>query len=188
MLRAEAGLALADLVWLLLPRRLFPPVVPGTQFVTLGGMVAADVHGKNHHVDGTFGRHGEARAGDDVDARGRQRGVAVGAAEAARQHRAARHRGEVFAQELAARNRRSAPARQARRVVSRRHAATTISDAARERKREGRRRPSPVREARAPRIAQKLTRSPSRACQRDRVSEVENGLDGSVIALVKFWL
>ncbi|HEX9800107.1 MAG TPA: FAD-binding oxidoreductase, partial [Thermoanaerobaculia bacterium] len=62
LLRAEAGLALADLVWLLLPRRLFPPVVPGTQFVTLGGMVAADVHGKNHHVDGTFGRHVEALA------------------------------------------------------------------------------------------------------------------------------
>jgi FAD/FMN-containing dehydrogenase len=57
VLRAEAGLSLADLVWLLLPRRLFPPVVPGTQFVSLGGMVAADVHGKNHHVDGTFGRH-----------------------------------------------------------------------------------------------------------------------------------
>jgi decaprenylphospho-beta-D-ribofuranose 2-oxidase len=57
VLRAEAGLVLADLAWLLLRRGLFPPVVPGTQFVTLGGMVAADVHGKNHHVDGTFGRH-----------------------------------------------------------------------------------------------------------------------------------
>jgi len=57
LLRVEAGLALADLVWLLLPRGLFPPVVPGTQFVTVGGMVAADVHGKNHHVEGTFGRH-----------------------------------------------------------------------------------------------------------------------------------
>jgi FAD/FMN-containing dehydrogenase len=56
-LRAEAGLALGDLAWTLLPRGLFPPVVPGTQFVTLGGMVAADVHGKNHHVDGTIGRH-----------------------------------------------------------------------------------------------------------------------------------
>lgn len=56
-LRAEAGLALGDLVWALLPRGFFPPVVPGTQFVTLGGMVAADVHGKNHHVEGTIGRH-----------------------------------------------------------------------------------------------------------------------------------
>lgn len=56
-LRAEAGLALGDLVWTLLPRGWFPPVVPGTQFVTLGGMVAADVHGKNHHVDGSVGRH-----------------------------------------------------------------------------------------------------------------------------------
>jgi decaprenylphospho-beta-D-ribofuranose 2-oxidase len=58
-LRAEAGLSLADLAWRLLPRGLFPPVVPGTQYVTLGGMVAADVHGKNHHVAGTFGRHVE---------------------------------------------------------------------------------------------------------------------------------
>ncbi|MCM2268780.1 MAG: FAD-binding oxidoreductase [Thermoanaerobaculia bacterium] len=56
-LRAEAGLSLADLAWQLLPRRLFLPVVPGTQYVTLGGMVAADVHGKNHHLEGTFGRH-----------------------------------------------------------------------------------------------------------------------------------
>ena len=56
-LRAEAGLSLRDLAWTLLPRGLFPPVVPGTQFVTLGGMVAADVHGKNHHVAGTIGRH-----------------------------------------------------------------------------------------------------------------------------------
>jgi len=57
LLRAEAGLSLRDLVWAMLPRGFFPPVVPGTQFVTLGGMVAADVHGKNHHVEGTIGRH-----------------------------------------------------------------------------------------------------------------------------------
>jgi FAD/FMN-containing dehydrogenase len=56
-LRAESGVMLGDLAWAMLPRGLFPPVVPGTQFVTLGGMVAADVHGKNHHVDGTIGRH-----------------------------------------------------------------------------------------------------------------------------------
>lgn len=56
-LRAEAGLSLRELAWFFLPRGWFPPVVPGTQYVTLGGMVAADVHGKNHHVAGTFGRH-----------------------------------------------------------------------------------------------------------------------------------
>ena len=57
ILRAEAGLSLRELNRLFLPRRWFTPVTPGTQDVTIGGMVAADVHGKNHHVDGTFGRH-----------------------------------------------------------------------------------------------------------------------------------
>jgi len=56
-LRAEAGLSLSDLAHTYLPRGFFTPVSPGTQYVTLGGMVAADIHGKNHHVDGTFGRH-----------------------------------------------------------------------------------------------------------------------------------
>lgn len=57
VLRAEAGLPLRDIIRLLLSRRFFTPVTPGTQFVTLGGMVAADVHGKNHHRDGCFGQH-----------------------------------------------------------------------------------------------------------------------------------
>ena len=57
ILRAEAGLSLAEMNRLFLPRGWFTPVTPGTRFVTLGGMVAADVHGKNHHVAGTFGRH-----------------------------------------------------------------------------------------------------------------------------------
>ena len=57
VLRAEAGLSVLELNRLFLPRRFFLPVSPGTQFVTLGGMVAADVHGKNHHVDGCFGAH-----------------------------------------------------------------------------------------------------------------------------------
>lgn len=56
-IRAEAGLSIQTLNRLLIPRGLFPPVTPGTQFVTLGGAVAADVHGKNHHVAGCFGRH-----------------------------------------------------------------------------------------------------------------------------------
>lgn len=57
VLRAEAGLSLQELVRIFLPRGFFVPVTPGTQFVTLGGMVAADVHGKNHHREGTFGNH-----------------------------------------------------------------------------------------------------------------------------------
>lgn len=59
-LRAEAGVMLADIVRTFLPRGFFPPVVPGTQFVTLGGMIASDVHGKNHHREGGFGAHVEA--------------------------------------------------------------------------------------------------------------------------------
>src|SRR5207248_1288682 len=54
---AEAGLTIAELIRIALPKGWFPPVTPGTKFVTLGGAVANDVHGKNHHVMGTFGRH-----------------------------------------------------------------------------------------------------------------------------------
>lgn len=57
ILRAEAGLSLVNLVRLMLPRGWFPPVVPGTKHVTLGGMVASDIHGKNHHREGCFGAH-----------------------------------------------------------------------------------------------------------------------------------
>ena len=57
ILTTEAGLCLAELNRLYLHRGWFTPVTPGTKFVTLGGMVASDVHGKNHHVSGTFGRH-----------------------------------------------------------------------------------------------------------------------------------
>ena len=49
---AEAGVTLADVITTFLPRGWFPSVTPGTKFVTLGGMIAADVHGKNHHRDG----------------------------------------------------------------------------------------------------------------------------------------
>lgn len=57
ILRAEAGLSLAELQRVFLPQGFTCPVLTGTQFVTLGGMVASDVHGKNHHVSGTFGQH-----------------------------------------------------------------------------------------------------------------------------------
>jgi len=52
---AEAGVLLSDIIDAFLPRGWFPAVTPGTKFVTLGGMIAADVHGKNHHRDGSFG-------------------------------------------------------------------------------------------------------------------------------------
>ena len=55
VLRAEAGTTLRQLVGGLLDRGWFVPVCPGTQDVTLGGMVAADVHGKNHHRAGSIG-------------------------------------------------------------------------------------------------------------------------------------
>ncbi|HTO81095.1 MAG TPA: FAD-binding oxidoreductase [Methylomirabilota bacterium] len=58
--RTEAGVLLADILAAFLPRGFFPPVMPGTKFVTVGGMIAADVHGKNHHHAGGFGAHVES--------------------------------------------------------------------------------------------------------------------------------
>ena len=57
VLRAEAGATLAEVLAVFLPRGWFLPVTPGTKFVSLGGALAADVHGKNHHRDGTLGAH-----------------------------------------------------------------------------------------------------------------------------------
>ena len=57
ILRAEAGTTLPEILEVIVPKGWFLPVTPGTKFVSLGGCVAADVHGKNHHHDGSFGDH-----------------------------------------------------------------------------------------------------------------------------------
>jgi decaprenylphospho-beta-D-ribofuranose 2-oxidase len=60
VITAAAGLSLGALARLALPLGWFPPVVPGTSQVSLGGALAADVHGKNHHADGAFSAHVDA--------------------------------------------------------------------------------------------------------------------------------
>lgn len=57
ILRAEAGVTLSDVIAIALPHGWFLPVTPGTRWATLGGAIGNDVHGKNHHVAGTFGHH-----------------------------------------------------------------------------------------------------------------------------------
>lgn len=57
LVRAEAGLSLDALMTMSVPHGWFAPVTPGTRRVTLAGAVANDVHGKNHHLAGSFGRH-----------------------------------------------------------------------------------------------------------------------------------
>jgi FAD/FMN-containing dehydrogenase len=54
---AEAGVTLAEILAVAIPQGWFLSVTPGTQFATLGGAIANDVHGKNHHLRGTFGNH-----------------------------------------------------------------------------------------------------------------------------------
>jgi FAD/FMN-containing dehydrogenase len=57
VLDCEAGVSFAEVLQQFVPRGWFPPVTPGTKFVTMGGALASDVHGKNHHVEGGFGQH-----------------------------------------------------------------------------------------------------------------------------------
>lgn len=57
LLRCESGVLLADILALVVPQGWFLPVTPGTRYATVGGAIANDVHGKNHHAAGTFGHH-----------------------------------------------------------------------------------------------------------------------------------
>lgn len=57
VLRAEAGVTLEAILQAAIPHGWFLPVTPGTKYATLGGAIANDVHGKNHHRRGTFGCH-----------------------------------------------------------------------------------------------------------------------------------
>ncbi len=54
ILEVESGILLEDIINTFLPKGWFPYVTPGSKFVTIGGLIAADVHGKNHHKDGSF--------------------------------------------------------------------------------------------------------------------------------------
>lgn len=56
-LTVQAGVSLEDVLKVIVPKGWFLPVTPGTKFVTVGGAIAADVHGKNHHSEGTFSRY-----------------------------------------------------------------------------------------------------------------------------------
>jgi FAD/FMN-containing dehydrogenase len=57
VLECESGVSFEDILNIFVPRGFFLPVTPGTKFITVGGAIASDIHGKNHHCEGTFSSH-----------------------------------------------------------------------------------------------------------------------------------
>ncbi len=56
-IECESGVLLSEILDVIVPHGFFLPVTPGTKFITVGGAVAADIHGKNHHCEGSFANH-----------------------------------------------------------------------------------------------------------------------------------
>lgn len=57
LITCQSGVLLEEIIEVVLPKGFFLPVTPGTKFITVGGAIAADVHGKNHHSEGCFSKH-----------------------------------------------------------------------------------------------------------------------------------
>ena len=57
IIKCGAGVSMGALLTVIIPEGFFAPVLPGTKFVSVGGAIAADIHGKNHHTDGSFCDH-----------------------------------------------------------------------------------------------------------------------------------